>query len=242
MNYNINSNNTYKLPRIYVDDNLSNGCNLILDENNAHYLKNVLRKNIGDYVRIFNGVNGEWLCIIDSINKKHCNLLVKDELRKQGSSSRRIKLFFSPIKKQRMDWLIEKSVELGVTDFYPFICEYTDNRKTNFDKIKKQIIGASEQSERLDVASFHEPKSLINVINGHDNILSAIERLDSAEISTIKLNDYDRSFLIGPEGGFSEEEKGFLQKSKNIIPVSLGMNILRAETAALYGISILRNK
>ncbi len=235
----------YKLPRLYINTHINLGQVIELEQSHAHYLKNVIRKNIGDYIRVFNGSDGEWICKIEKINKKSCFLLIEEMIRAQSDiGNRKIHLFFAPIKKNRMDWMIEKSVELGVTDFHPIITQNTENRKFNIERINKQIIEAAEQCERLDIATFHNPDSLMKVINSYNNIdiLFAVERVDVDNMHNVILSMSDISeigYMTGPEGGWSKEEIEWLFNKDNVKAVSLGNNILRAETAVLYGLSLL---
>lgn len=211
-----------------------------MQDDQAHYLKNVLRKDVGDILRIFNGAEGEWLARIDSLSKKNGELALTDQIKPQAPPRKTLHLLFSPIKKQRMDVLIEKAVELGVTDLTPVIMHRTENRKINEDRLNAQIIEAAEQSERLDIPKLHPliklPLLLSNGIGGIE-VFTALEREPSAKA----LHEYDykngAAFLIGPEGGFDLQERAEILSSEDIRVIDLGNGILRAETAALACLS-----
>lgn len=230
-----------KLPRLYIDSSIDEGENISLSVEHAHYLRNVLRKKEGDQIRVFNGHNGEWLCSITEIGKKSGILVANEHLRKQQEGSKSATLLFAPIKKNRMDFLIEKAVELGATKIQAVITQNTEIRKINEERIKTQIIEAAEQCERLDIPETLPTISLEHAIQKHSVILAALERAESApHIKNIERTE-DVAVLIGPEGGFTKEESEMLAKQPHIQPVSLGERILRAETAALYALTYINS-
>lgn len=227
----------YKTPRLYIDAALGPNANIELGPDHAHYLKSVLRLPEGEPVRVFNGRDGEWLCTIARLGKKAGTLRAEQNRKPQPTAKPEIHLLFAPIKKHRMDFLIEKAVELGASDLHPVITAHTQNHKINQDRLQAQIIEAAEQCERMDIPTLHPIEKLGNKLQNIQTpvpIYWAAERLDAAPIHTIAS---PQSFLIGPEGGFSEDEITTLSAHKDITPVSLGENILRAETAALFCLS-----
>ena len=224
----------FKLPRLYVDHPLKDGQDIILDKEQSHYLGNVLRKKQGDDLRLFNGRDGEWLSGITSVSKKELTVLLKEQILPQPSETRDKRLYFAPIKKQRLDFLVEKSVELGVTELIPVITANTENRYLKHERMSAQIIEASEQCERLTVPVLRKEIKLVDIAKEGHSIMAAIERDENAaHINETKCN----AVLIGPEGGFTQEEVQWLKVQDNIIAVNLGTTILRAETAALYALS-----
>jgi len=231
----------YKLPRLYINNDISKDSEINLNSDQSHYLKNVIRRNIGDHIRIFNGKDGEWISEIISLNKKSCSISLLDKIKEQSNVVGEFHLIFAPIKKNRMDFIIEKAVELGVTHLHPVITKNTENRKVNISRIEKQILEATEQCERIDIARLLEIDDLYNVLNRFSdiNIIAAVERSDGVDIKKIE-NSGDIAYLVGPEGGFVSEEVEWVNNKSNVIAVSLGENILRAETAIIYGVSILK--
>ena len=221
-----------KYPRLYVDSNLED--TVISNQNQSHYLTNVMRKKTGDSVRIFNGRDGEFLAIIDRINKKSVTLRIEKRLRPQTPQIKRTHLLFSPLKKKRMDFVIEKCTELGVTDFHPVITQHTEVRSLKQERIELQIIEACEQSERVNIPQLHTPVSLSQKITQWDGptIMSGIERCDAPVLWSLPMKDRS-AFLVGPVGGFTQGERDMLMCAPNIQPVSLGDHILRAETASM---------
>lgn len=235
-------NDSYKLSRVFIEAPLSEGADHIVSESLHHYLKNVMRLEEGAQLRAFNGKDGEFLSIIAEMGKKRTVLKFQKLLKTQSIIHRRVHLLFTPLKKERMDWLVEKSVELGTTDLHPIITQNTDIRKINEEKISAQMIEAAEQCERMDIPTLHPAQDIWKILAAWDAktpIFAAIERVEAQSIGQSIPNDGDIAFLIGPAGGFTAEEKEKLQNIGFITPVSLGNTILRAETAAIAALSHL---
>lgn len=230
----------HKYPRLYVDQPLATGQPAAFTQAQAHYLKNVLRRERGDNVRLFNPRDGEWLAEISALDKKSGAAHCIEQRRPPAPITRRLHLFFAPLAKDRLDFLIEKAVELGATDLHPALFRQSDIRKINAGRLEAQIIEAAEQCERLDIPTLHEMTdgdSLGQNWNPATPIFTALERSDAPPLTAYSK---DCALLVGPPGGFTEEEKHRMSAAPFITPVSLGPAILRTETAALYGLSILR--
>lgn len=235
-------NSITKSPRLYTELPLHSGQVTVLSAEQAHYLKNVLRKNTGDPLRLFNGRDGEWLCALDSLGKKGADVTPQDCLTPQPAKARSIHAFFAPIKKHRMDFMIEKAVELGVTDLHPILTHNTEVRKINEERMTAQIIEAAEQCERLDIPKLHPLQDIHKAVQAHGKaIYAALERGEHplAREQLAKDDAQDIAILIGPEGGFTQDEIRILLSSDSIRPVSLGDTILRAETALIKLLSLL---
>lgn len=229
-----------KSPRLYIDQDLKSGLSIELGSAQAHYLKNVLRKNEDDLLRLFNGRDGEWVGAIESLSKKSAVVALSEQLRAQSMLKKRVHIFFPPIKKNRLDFLIEKAVELGATDLQPVLTQNTETRKINGERLKAQITEAAEQCERLDIPKLHDLCDFKNaVIQTKIETICAIERYDAKEIKDMQINDEEIGFLAGPEGGFTAEEIEWLNSNDQITAVSLGQNILRSETAFVKFLSFI---
>ncbi len=228
------SERVWTYPRILVDDDLTENTVIQLSKAHAHYFKTVLRKQDGDYIRLFNGCDGEWLCSLENLTKKSGEVVLVKQTRLQDESANKTLLFFAPIKKSRLDILIEKAVELGVTDLYPILTQRTENKKINIPRIESQIREAAEQCERLTVPKLHAMVNIQNLPQDqtiHACIERSAERKESPFITDI--NGKDLAFLVGPEGGFTDGEISALHARTNIKPISLGERVYRAETASI---------
>lgn len=226
------------LPRLYTDQNLKEGLAVPLDRKQAHYLGNVLRLQDGASVRLFNGRDGEWLAALETPSKKNLAAAPLQQIKAQPSASSQIHLLFAPIKKHRMDILIEKSVELGVTDLHPVLTDRTEVRKLNTDRLHAQIIESAEQCERLEIPALHPLEKLDQKLarwNKSQKILWGDERGSGTPLHSVSTQDW--AFLIGPVGGFTAEEAGRLRNLPFIQPISLGPQIYRVETAAILCLS-----
>lgn len=225
----------YKTPRLYLNSSFSPYGVLALEERQVHYLKNVLRKGACDVVRVFNGADGEWLARIQDLKKKVGTLVLEERIRAQPPVERSVTLYFAPIQKARMDVLVEKAVELGVSALVPVITNRTEHRKINENRLRTQIIEASEQCERLDIPELHGARMFHACL--HEDICVCLER--SEETRPIHMYDFSdgASFMIGPVGGFDEMEREMLYASDNVHLVSLGERVLRCETAAMAALS-----
>ncbi len=230
-----------KLPRLYVDQELKENTIVSFNSDQAHYLKNVMRRKNGDCLRLFNGRDGEWVVLLTTLEKKRAEGVPDKQLYAQPEKTNEVHLIFTPIKKARMDFLIEKAVELGVTHLHPILTQNTETRKINTSRVRQQIIEAAEQCERLAIPVFYDLENLENTLNAPDikTLYACIERSKAPKISKVTI-EKNTAVLIGPEGGFTKEEKEMLGRHNKILPVSLGDYILRSETAALYALSAIK--
>lgn len=206
----------------------------------THYLKTVLRRPDGAKLRVFNGEDGEWQASLHYTGKKGAFLKLQQLLRHAAPAQRRLHLVFAPIRKERMEFMVEKAVELGATDLHPVLTQYTVVRDINEERLRRQIMEAAEQCERLDLPRLHGLTDLKHFLASWTGkpLLAAIERVEASPVATYA-SLAECALLIGPEGGFSEEEKENLACQASVHPVSLGNTILRAETAAIFGLSVL---
>ncbi len=229
-----------KTSRVYTDLPLGEGLGLSLEGDVHHYLRNVMRAAPGQAVRIFNGKDGEYVARLEKIEKRHIEVTIENRIREQRELPHRLHLLFAPIKKERMDWIIEKAVELGATDLHPVLTQNTDMRKINDERILAQIIEATEQCERMDLPQLHKVENLHDKLESWPEkipMLAAIERMGIDPIP--RGVDYDCALLVGPSGGFTLEEKEDIVSHSFVRPVSLGKNILRSETAVAAALSII---
>lgn len=226
-------NKHYTLPRIYCPTFDTNQMIIISDQQFQHLIK-VLRLGGGEFIRIFNKQQGEWLAQICNIDKKQLSLSPTEKIRSYETESE-MTLIFSLIKAKAMDLIIEKCTELGVTSFRPVITERSVVHKINLERIEKQIIEAAQQCERLDIPRIHPVQKLSDCLRQITcQVLFCQERSDQPKISQLQDDRAQQiAFLVGPEGGFSKKEISEISSHAKITSISLGKNILRAETSAI---------
>jgi len=230
----------YRSPRLFVEQALAENSTLSLPDDSAHYLKNVLRRPNGAKIRVFNGRDGEFSASL-LLDKKSASLLIEGNIRPQPLKNFETHLLFAPIKKDAQDFMIEKAVELGVTHFHPVLTQQTVMRDLNEKRVSRQIVEAAEQCERLDIPALAPLRKLDEILRswpGEITLHAALERSGGAFIGAGGFAEKS-ALLIGPEGGFSEKEREAISGAAHIRTVSLGDNILRAETAALFGLSLM---
>jgi len=196
-----------------------------------------MRINIGNNFSLFNR-NGEWEARITKITKGIVEFLIIKKIRSKDND-KEICLAFAPIKLNYLNFIIQKATELGVSKFTPILTERTIVRKINEKRIKKIIIEASEQCNRLKVPKLEEMVKLDNFLklNQKTNIIFGDLNTNNTKLHV--KNTEPLCILIGPEGDFTEKEREKILKLKNIIPLKINENILRAETAAISMISII---
>ncbi|WP_026940727.1 16S rRNA (uracil(1498)-N(3))-methyltransferase [Hellea balneolensis] len=226
----------YTLTRLYVNAVLAEGESVTLSKAQSHYLGNVLRKGKGDSVRLFNGESGEWRADISVVSKRAATLTVKEQLR-EAASCPDITLCFAPVRKHRTTFIIEKATELGARYLQPVITARTQFPKFNVEKARLQAIEAAEQTERLDIPAIRTPLKLDVMLNdwGASRRLIFADETGGAKPALEMLQSVNgpTAIIIGPEGGFTPQERELLQAKDFVVPVSLGPRILRADTAAL---------
>lgn len=219
--------------RLYCKDTFYEGAVLLLTQPQSHYLKHVLRVKLSDHVRVFNGRDGEWLGEITDIAKKEVSLTLVRSIRPQIEPTP-LGLIFAPIRHHRLDFMIEKATELGVTDFYPIKTDFTQVGKLNEDRLHLIAIEAAEQSEQLHVATIHPMKPLAIFLQDHPDLtIGFCDETGMGKPLTTYKDTQIHAFLIGPEGGFSPGERTLLRSFVNVIGIHLGPSIIRAETAAI---------
>jgi len=238
------------IPRLFVENDLFSQAELQLSREQSQYLSKVMRQRIGAHVRIFNGRDGEWQGQITDIGRHHVVLVTTAQLKEQTICPD-IELVFAPIKRARLECIVEKSTELGVRHLALVRTEYTQQKSTRFERLQTIIREAAEQTERLDLPSLAAETPLAHWLQTRDSnrtlifcdesgtdtgtgttpIHAAICALPAASSLTI---------LIGPEGGFSPTEQAHIKTIAGTIPVSLGPRILRADTAAIAALSIIQ--
>lgn len=230
------------LPRLFVHETLSFGLEIKLEDNQFHYLSHVLRKKPQDLVLLLDGKTGLWQAKMIDVQKKYLRLIVTTHI-EPFLKSPDIRLYFAPIKLQRLDIMIEKATELGVSAFCPVLTQYAQVKDMKQEKLIRIAQEAAEQCERHDVPSFFPIIPLKDLKKGYDSgrhLLMGDERLGASSLCKV-LKDMKGpiDLLIGPEGGFSPEEHGYLESLPFVRSCHFGPRILRSETAALFGLAMI---
>ena len=226
----------YTLTRLYVEADLSEGQVIDLSKDQAHYLGGVLRMTAGGALRVFNGRDGEWEAKLTDITRKSGQMTVTRQLREPYACPD-IWLCFAPVRKHRNAFILEKATELGVARFQPVTTQRTQYGKLRLDKMQSQIIEAAEQTERLDLPELKDTITLEQLLADWPEgraLIFADEAGDAKPaLETLKTISGPCALLIGPEGGFTPQERDILREQSFVTSVTLGPRILRADTAAL---------
>src|SRR6516165_2456612 len=228
-------------PRLHVKPGLALGGSVELETGQAHYLRSVLRLGRGAAVAGFNAADGEWLCRIAEVGKNRVWLTVEHQLRMPEPDAD-LWLLFAPIKRVRLDWLVERATELGASALLPVWTAHTQTERLNLDRLRAHAIAAAEQSERLTVPELRAPRALAAVLAEWpaERRLFVCDETGAGEpigIATARLGPGPTALLTGPEGGFDETELDRLGKLFFVTRVGLGPRVLRADTAAVAALS-----
>lgn len=227
-------------PRLFVRDALAHGAAITLDQPQSHYLGSVMRRQPGDMVRLFNGRDGEWSALVSAVAKKAVTLIAQ----RQSSRQEQVPdlwLCAAPLKKGRIDWLVEKACELGVARLQLVTTQRTVVDKPNLERLGAHLIEAAEQSGRTAVPELPEPMTLDRLLKSWPTaraLLFADETGGDAMAATMARVPAPAAILIGPEGGFTVPERDAIRAHPGAVPVSLGPRILRADTAALAAVAV----
>lgn len=222
-------------PRLHLDRPLAQGASIQLEGERVHYLRNVLRLREGAEVRPFNGADGEWLGRVDALGRRRLDLRLVELLRAPAPEAGPT-MVFAPIRRNRLEWLIEKAVELGAAKLVPVLTRRTVVRPERVDRLQAIASEAAEQCERLTVPPISTPVSLSQWLQSRPSclpLLHAEERGGGMSILAAIRRNPSAEILIGPEGGFADDELALLRADPATITVNLGHLILRAETAAV---------
>ena len=209
-----------------------------LDKSQSHYLTKVMRLKKYDIFSLFNKT-GEWEAKILNITKDFVEFKSTKQLR-QKENKKELWLAFSPIKSNYQNFMIQKATELGVTKFLPVIFDRTVVRKINNERLKKIVIEASEQSNRLNVPLIEKPQNLKNFLNSNSmDLIFTDLNSNNKKIDSSKLSDKPICIIVGPEGDFSEVEREQILNFDGVQALKINDNILRSETAVISTISIV---
>ena len=230
-------------PRLFIAQELRKDLEFFLTDTQAHYLCHVLRLATGSFFLAFDGRNGEFECELSACGKKQATAKVLRQTR-NFEKAPDIHLLFAPVKKDKTDFIVEKSTELGVSKIVPVITRRTISEKIKKERYTAQAVEAAEQCRRLDVPKVADARNLEAVLKEWDEnrmLYYMDETGNGRPVAEVFAEDDGKhlpaAVLVGPEGGFDEQELELLRRQKYAKGVSLGKRILRAETAVAAALS-----
>ena len=228
--------------RVYLNHPITMDARIELMPEQAHHLRNVLRLGPEMPVAGFNPADGEWLCRVDEAKRQRMSLIVERRLRAPETEGD-LWLLFAPIKRGRLEWLIEKATELGASALVPVWTRHTQTERLNLARLRAHAVAAAEQCERLSVPALTAPQPLAAALAEwpHERCLIVCDETGGggpiAEMLH-RLGPGPAALLTGPEGGFAESELDSVTKLPFVARVGLGPRVLRADTAAVAALSV----
>jgi len=223
----------FRTPRLYVDDDLSSDAILKVVGVRANHLINVSGFHAGDDVLVFNGRDGEWLAKIKQAGDKTCRLAIEQQTHSQPEHPD-LSYLFAPLKRARLEYMVQKAVEMGVGRLQPVITHHTQTIAVNSERLKTYAIEAAQQCGILSIPHVEDAINLLTVLEQWDPARRLIFCDEAADEENslkklAKIPPGPLAVLVGPEGGFSEQERKILLRQEFVTPISLGPRILRAE-------------
>ena len=237
----------FRTPRLYIDAPLEAGASLALDAAQANYLGNVLRLGSGDAVQVFNGRDGEWRTSLTSGGKRKLALVVGTRTRPQ-TAALDLHYLFAPLKHARLDYMVQKAVEMGASRLQPVLTRHAQAARVNLERMRANAIEAAEQCGILTLPEIgtplafetmlaeRAPARLLVFCDEHAEVKDPVAALNAARGGA---GPIPAAVLIGPEGGFAEDERAALLKQPNCVRLALGPRILRADTAAVAALALV---
>lgn len=237
----------FRAPRLFVEAPLSAGARVPLDRAQANYLVNVLRRKPADPVLVFNGRDGEWRAALAAEGKKNAALAVREQTRPQPAPGR-LHYLFAPLKQARLDYMVQKAVEMGASRLQPVLTRHGQVERINLDRMRANAIEAAEQCGILSLPEIGAPIALTTLLADFDPARLLVFCDEDAEVkdpvaalAAARTGEEAPAVavLIGPEGGFSGDERSMLMKLPRLVRLSLGPRILRADTAAVAALALV---
>ena len=235
----------FRQPRLYVDAALSAGETVALERAQSHYLGNVLRLAAGEIIRVFNGRDGEWQATIAGRTRPD-SLTIGARTRPQDRLSD-LAYVFAPLKHARLDYMVQKAVEMGASSLQPVLTRFTQVARVNGERMRANVIEAAEQCGILCIAEVAETVTLDRYLTARkgerllifcDEAAATGNPIKALQGGLAAANGID--VLIGPEGGFAEEERAVLLRQPHFLRLSLGPRILRADTAGVAALALVQ--
>nr|WP_205926139.1 16S rRNA (uracil(1498)-N(3))-methyltransferase [Rhizobium sp. P38BS-XIX] len=232
------------MQRLYVTSDIKAGAAIEADQDQFNYLANVLRMEDGAELLVFNGRDGEWKASVSFPTRKRILLTPVDLARPQPAPSD-LHYLFAPLKVGRLDYLVQKAVEMGAGLLQPVMTQHVQGKITNLDKVKANVIEAAEQCGILGIPDVAEPAKLADLLAAwpRERRIIYCDEGDAGQNPLPLLTQVKEKYLallVGPEGGFSEEERSLLRSLDFVTAIPLGPRILRADTAAVAAMAVIQ--
>ncbi|MGY4232020.1 16S rRNA (uracil1498-N3)-methyltransferase [Bradyrhizobium sp. USDA 4449] len=235
----------FRGPRLFVDAPLAQDARVPLDRDQSNYLGNVLRLGAGAEVLAFNGRDGEWQAAIDG-RKRPDNLIILQQVRPQDRPAD-LAYVFAPLKHARLDYMVQKAIEMGAATLQPVLTRFTQASRVNTERMRANAVEAAEQCGILSIATVNEPVPLDRYLSQRPAERLLIFCDEAAELQSpiqslldARQTGQGLDVLIGPEGGFAEEERALLLRQPKILRLALGPRIMRADTAAVAALALVQ--
>ena len=237
----------FRTPRLFVDARLTPGAEIALDAAQANYLFNVLRLRAGTSLLVFNGRDGEWQARLTAEGKKRGALVAGERTRPQPPPGD-LHYLFAPLKAARLDYMVQKAVEMGASRLQPVLTQHGQILRVNLGRMRANAVEAAEQCGILSLPTIGEPLTLAKAIAEIEPARLLVFCDEDAEVAdpvaalaapAPRHDAVALAVLIGPEGGFSEAERAALMKLPRVVRLSLGPRILRADTAAVAALALV---
>jgi 16S rRNA (uracil1498-N3)-methyltransferase len=234
----------FRSPRLFVDAALAAGQTVALERSQANYLGNVLRLGAGDSVLVFNGRDGEWQASIEG-RKRVDGLTIRAQARPQDRLPD-LAYVFAPLKHARLDYMVQKAVEMGASTLQPVLTRFTQVSRVNGERMRANVIEAAEQCGILSLAEVAEPVTLDRYLAAREAQRLLVFCDEGTEVADPfralqgERREAGIDVLVGPEGGFAEEERAILLRQKRTLRLSLGPRILRADTAGVAALALVQ--
>ncbi|MGE0699495.1 MAG: 16S rRNA (uracil(1498)-N(3))-methyltransferase [Hyphomicrobiaceae bacterium] len=233
----------FRAPRLYVEAELASGEVLTLEREQASYLLNVLRLADGAAVHVFNGRDGEWRALVSRVGRRETRLAVEHQLRPQQGGPD-LHYLFAPLKRSRLDYMVQKATELGVSRLVPVMTRHTVAERVNLERMRANVVEAAEQCGVLRIPEVDEPQPLGRLIAEWDADRRLVFCDEAAPVSDpiaalSAVAPGPLAVLIGPEGGFADTERDALRRLPGVVRLALGPRIMRADTAAVAALALV---
>jgi 16S rRNA (uracil1498-N3)-methyltransferase len=239
----------FRCPRLFVDLPMAPGARLPLTASQAHYLADVLRLKSGSEILVFNGRDGEWRSAFEREGRRASWVAIDSRLRAQPPATN-LHYLFAPLKRSRLDYMVQKAVEMGVSRLQPVLTRHTQAERVNGDRMRANVIEAAEQCGILSLPTVADPAGLeaaVAALEPDRLLVFCDEDAETADplaaLASVRPPGKvapPTAVLVGPEGGFADDERARLLLRANVIRLALGPRILRADTAAVAVLALVQ--